>query len=81
LKAVQKQSEQGVFGFPHLPFQAQVAKSIAQYAAEVRGSYDTVCVIGIGGSALGAWALDCGPRTAPGARRVHGRASAVGDSG
>jgi glucose-6-phosphate isomerase len=62
LKAVQKQSEQGVFGFPHLPFRTQVVKSIAQYAGEVRGSYDTVCVIGIGGSALGAWALDCGIR-------------------
>jgi glucose-6-phosphate isomerase len=54
LKAVQKQSEQGVFGFPHLPFQSQVAKSVDRYAGEVRGSYDTVCVIGIGGSALSA---------------------------
>jgi glucose-6-phosphate isomerase len=65
LKALQsfhKKSEQNLYGFPHLPFQAQVVKAIQQYAAEVRGSYDTVCVIGIGGSALGAWALDCGIR-------------------
>jgi glucose-6-phosphate isomerase len=52
----------GPAGFPHLPFQTAVIKSIVQYAAEVRGSYDTVCVVGIGGSALGAWALDCGIR-------------------
>jgi glucose-6-phosphate isomerase len=28
----------------------------------MKGTYDTVCVVGIGGSALGAWALDCGLR-------------------
>jgi glucose-6-phosphate isomerase len=28
----------------------------------VQGSYDTVCVVGIGGSALGSWALDCSMR-------------------
>jgi glucose-6-phosphate isomerase len=50
------------YGFPDLPFQTNIAKSILKYAAEVRGSYDTVCLIGIGGSALGAWALDCGMR-------------------
>src|SRR5271157_2731879 len=52
----------GPVGFPHLPFQTAVLKDIAQYAAGVRGSCDTVCVVGIGGSALGAWALDCGIR-------------------
>lgn len=52
----------GDVGFPHLPFQTAVFKDIAQFAGEVRGSYDTVCVVGIGGSALGAWALDCGMR-------------------
>lgn len=50
------------YGFPHLPFQTDTIKDILSYAAEVRGSFDTVCVIGIGGSALGAWALDCGIR-------------------
>src|SRR5437762_3001434 len=62
LKTFQKQSEAGLYGFPHLPFQSQAIKSISQYADEVRGSYDTVCLVGIGGSALGAWALDCGIR-------------------
>jgi hypothetical protein len=51
LRAVPKQSEQGGFGFPHLPFRTQVVKSVVQCAGEMRGSYDTVCVFSIGGSA------------------------------
>src|SRR6187549_1200235 len=52
----------GKYGFPHLPFDKAVIKAISEYAKDQRGSYDTVCVVGIGGSALGAWALDCGLR-------------------
>jgi glucose-6-phosphate isomerase len=62
LKSFQRLSDEGTYGFPHLPFQAKVIRSAGAYAAEVRGSYDTVCLVGIGGSALGAWALDCGIR-------------------
>ena len=62
LAGFRKQSEQGLYGFAHLPFKTDVIKAVAKYAASVRGSYDTVCVVGIGGSALGAWALDCGIR-------------------
>ncbi|HSB15044.1 MAG TPA: hypothetical protein VLE22_11335 [Bryobacteraceae bacterium] len=62
LRGFRKLSEDGRYGFPHLPFQTAVAKEITAYAAEVRKSYDTVCIVGIGGSALGAWALDCGLR-------------------
>jgi glucose-6-phosphate isomerase len=62
LAGFRKQSEQGLYGFAHLPFQNDVIKTVNQFAASVRGSYDTVCVVGIGGSALGAWALDCGLR-------------------
>src|SRR5690242_14521675 len=61
LSGFRKQSESGRIGFPHLPFQTDT-RAIAAYARQVRGSYDTVCLIGIGGSALGAWALDCGLR-------------------
>ena len=58
-----KQSvEKDAYGFPHLPFQAQLIREIRAYAKSVAGKYDTVCVVGIGGSALGAWALDCGLR-------------------
>lgn len=59
LAAFKKLSEQGTYGFPHLPFQTSTIRSILDYAKSVDGSYDTVCVVGIGGSALGAWALDC----------------------
>ncbi len=52
----------GQVGFPHLPFHAEVAKDILEFSSGVRGSFDTVCLVGIGGSALGAWALDCGLR-------------------
>jgi glucose-6-phosphate isomerase len=62
LKSFRKLSEQGLYGFPHLPFQNDVIKEVTAFAASVRGGYDTVCVVGIGGSALGAWALDCGLR-------------------
>jgi glucose-6-phosphate isomerase len=59
LAGFQKASEAGTYGFAHLPFQTDTIKAIAGYEREVRDSYDTVCVVGIGGSALGAWALDC----------------------
>jgi glucose-6-phosphate isomerase len=54
--------DRGGQGFPGLPNQKGVANEIAHFASEVQGSYDTVCIVGIGGSALGAWALDCGLR-------------------
>jgi len=62
LKSFRRQSDDGRYGFPHLPFQTGVIQAIGRYAEEARGSFDTVCVVGIGGSALGAWALDCGIR-------------------
>ena len=54
--------KQGLYGFPDLPADAKIVKQILKFAAEVKGSYDTVCLVGIGGSALGGWALDCGLR-------------------
>ena len=62
LKSFRRQSDEGRYGFPHLPFQTGVIQAIGRYAEEARGSFDTVCIVGIGGSALGAWALDCGIR-------------------
>lgn len=62
LRAFKRASEDGLYGFPHLPFDNDLVKEILRYASHVRKSYDTVCVVGIGGSALGAWALDCGIR-------------------
>ncbi|HET8548911.1 MAG TPA: hypothetical protein VFL57_12935 [Bryobacteraceae bacterium] len=57
--AFQKASEAGTYGFPHLPFQTATIKAVLDYARQMRGKYDAICVVGIGGSALGAWALDC----------------------
>ncbi len=62
LQGFRKLSDEGLYGFPKLPFETAVAREIVSYANDVRGTYDTVCVVGIGGSALGAWALDCGLR-------------------
>jgi glucose-6-phosphate isomerase len=59
LNGFKKSSEQGHYGFPQLPLQTSTIRSISDYAKGLRGSFDTVCVVGIGGSALGAWALDC----------------------
>lgn len=74
LAAFRKKSEDGLFGFAHLPFQTKLIQAIRSYADSVRGSFDTVCVVGIGGSALGAWALDCGIR---GPHPVQGQHSAA----
>src|ERR1035438_5470219 len=62
LASFRKRSDANEQGFLHLPFQTATIKDVRAYADSVRGSYDTVCLIGIGGSALGAWALDCGIR-------------------
>jgi glucose-6-phosphate isomerase len=59
LEGFRRASEAGTYGFPHLPFQTDTLRHISDYAKELKGSYDTVCLVGIGGSALGAWALDC----------------------
>ena len=62
LAGFHKSVEKDAYGFPHLPFQTKLIRKILSYAKSVAGKYDTVCVVGIGGSALGAWALDCGLR-------------------
>jgi len=62
LATFRKRADSGAYGFPQLPFASAVIQSIRQFAGQVKGSFDTVCVVGIGGSALGAWALDCGIR-------------------
>ena len=62
LKSFQVSWKQGLYGFPDLPSDSKIVNQILRFAAEVKGTYDTVCLVGIGGSALGAWALDCGLR-------------------
>jgi len=62
LRRFRAAADAGTYGFPDLPFRTGDIKAIGKYAAGQKGRYDTVCVVGIGGSALGAWALDCGLR-------------------
>ncbi len=59
LRSFRKAFEEGRYGFPSLPSDTTTIQAMQHYAQEQAGSYDTVCVVGIGGSALGAWALDC----------------------
>src|SRR3954463_5275379 len=52
----------GAIGFPQLPEERGTPAAIAEFAAEMRPDLDYVCVVGIGGSALGAYALDVAMR-------------------
>jgi glucose-6-phosphate isomerase len=61
LAAFRKLSDDNVYGFAHLPFNQDI-KGIQELAAKLKGSYDSVCLVGIGGSALGPWAVDCALR-------------------
>lgn len=54
--------EAGKYGFPDLPADKALVREISALAEKLAGAYDTVCVAGIGGSALGAWAIDCALR-------------------
>lgn len=73
LRAFNASYDAGMYGFPSLPSDTAIIKAIEAHAKSLAGSYDTVCVVGIGGSALGAWALDCGLR---GPHPVQGEFSA-----
>jgi len=56
--AFRKRVDSGEIGFPRLPDDRGVARAVAEFADDLRGSIDDVLVLGIGGSALGAYALD-----------------------
>jgi glucose-6-phosphate isomerase len=50
--------ESGEIGFPDLPEDQGTARAVEEFAAEMRPQVDHVLLAGIGGSALGAYALD-----------------------
>ena len=52
----------GEIGFPRLPEDRTTLRAISEFAADTRGQIDDVVVVGIGGSALGAYALDVAMR-------------------
>src|ERR1035437_7089698 len=56
-ESVLRQANTGKLGFVDLPNHIDEAKKIMSWAKKVRGSFDTVVVLGIGGSALGNIAM------------------------
>ncbi|MDP9264094.1 MAG: glucose-6-phosphate isomerase, partial [Acidobacteriota bacterium] len=52
----------GEIGFPNLPKDAATARAVVEFADDLRPNIDDVLVVGIGGSALGAYALDAAMR-------------------
>ncbi len=57
--------DNGEFGFAHLPFDKDPVRQVDAYVRKWRGRYKSLLLLGIGGSALGAHALDAavnGPR-------------------
>jgi glucose-6-phosphate isomerase len=50
--------DSGEFGFPHLPFDKEALARVERFARACRGRYRNVLLLGIGGSALGAFAID-----------------------
>jgi glucose-6-phosphate isomerase len=62
LRVFRARVDTGEIGFPNLPLDQNTGKEISQAADELRGEIDTVLVLGIGGSALGAYALDAAVR-------------------
>ncbi|HYX68581.1 MAG TPA: hypothetical protein VE825_05580, partial [Terriglobales bacterium] len=58
LDAFRKRVDSGEIGFPNLPDDRTTVRAVSEFAADMRGEVDDVIVVGIGGSALGAYALD-----------------------
>lgn len=56
--AFRQRVDSGEIGFPMLPEDRRTAAAIAEFADELRGQVDDLLLVGIGGSALGAYALD-----------------------
>ncbi|MFB3916994.1 MAG: glucose-6-phosphate isomerase [Terriglobales bacterium] len=50
--------DSGEIGFPTVPEDKGTAAAVAEFAQGLRGTMDDVLLVGIGGSALGAYALD-----------------------
>jgi glucose-6-phosphate isomerase len=62
VRAFRGRVDSGDIGFPNLPDDRSTAGAIAEFAKGLRPELDHVCVVGIGGSALGAYALDVAMR-------------------
>jgi glucose-6-phosphate isomerase len=58
LRVFRARVDTGEIGFPNLPLDQNTSKEILEAADTLRGEIDAVLVLGIGGSALGPYALD-----------------------
>src|SRR5436305_11716434 len=58
VRAFRGRVDSGEIGFPTLPDEKATVSAIAEFADDLRDELDHVCVVGIGGSALGSYALD-----------------------
>ena len=62
VESFRRRVRSGEIGFPDLPQDAATARAVAEFAGDLRPKIDDVLVVGIGGSALGAYALDMAMR-------------------
>jgi glucose-6-phosphate isomerase len=58
LQAFRARVDRGDVGFPTLPLDSNGAKQIEKFAAGLHGDLDAILILGIGGSALGPYAID-----------------------
>ena len=56
--AFRRRVEKGEVGFPNLPYDDMAQRAVEQFCSGLRKKIDDVLLVGIGGSALGAYALD-----------------------
>jgi glucose-6-phosphate isomerase len=56
--AVRRRVEKGEIGFPNLPYDDMARRAIEQFCSRLQKKIDNVLLVGIGGSALGAYAVD-----------------------
>lgn len=58
LRTFRRRASSGQIGFPHLPHDSGGVEAVLDFADKMRPALDVVLLLGIGGSALGAQALD-----------------------
>lgn len=73
VRAFRARVESGEIGFPNLPSDKRTADAIAEFADGLRKQVDDVLIVGIGGSALGPYALDIALRGPHPVQTAHGK--------
>lgn len=78
VESFRERVESGEIGFPLLPDDTGTLRAVLEFAHDMRGRYDDVLLVGIGGSALGPYALDVairGPHPVQVSRDAKARAA------